>query len=83
MMKKVGVLVILGVVLCGLLVSVSGCKCFPAFWHKGCEQMGESQAQGRRRHIDTARIHRQQLNEEIDEFFMIDEPSRLTEKRLP
>lgn len=52
----------------------------------GCEsyaQMGETEAEGRRRHIRNFRIAQQQLMEDINTFWLIDEPCRLNEKRIP
>jgi hypothetical protein len=52
----------------------------------GCtsyEQMGETAAEGRRRHIRNSRINRQQLMADLDRFWLIDKPSKLTDKRIP
>ncbi len=52
----------------------------------GCssyEQPGETAAEGRRRHQRVARINQQELMSDIDTFFLIDKPSRLTDKRIP
>ena len=83
MMKRASVLMILGVLLLGLVFSASGCGCAPALWNWGCDQPGETKAEGRRRHERRARINRQQFMEDLDSFWLTDQPSRLTEKRLP
>lgn len=52
----------------------------------GCssyEQPGETAAEGRRRHQRVARINQQELMSDIDTFFLIDKPSKLTDKRMP
>jgi hypothetical protein len=46
-------------------------------------QMGETAAEGHRRHIRNHRLDRQMLMEDIDSFFMTDEPSRLTDRVIP
>ena len=52
----------------------------------GCssyEQMGETAAEGHRRHLRNSRINRQQLMADLDMFWLIDKPSKLTDKRIP
>ncbi len=51
----------------------------------GCSssQLGETSAEGHRRHKRMARINQQEMMADIDAVFMLDEPSRLTEKRIP
>ncbi len=52
----------------------------------GCtsyEQMGETAAEGRRRQIRNSRINRQQLMADLDRFWLMDKPSKLTDKRIP
>jgi len=51
----------------------------------GCSfsQPGETVAEGHRRHQRIARINQQELMADIDMVLMIDEPSRLTDKRIP
>jgi hypothetical protein len=56
------------------------------FLPSGCssyEQMGETAAEGRRRHQRNHRINQQQLMADLDKFFLIDKPSKLTDKRIP
>lgn len=51
----------------------------------GCSfsQMGQTTAEGHRRHIRTWRIDQKELMADIDRFLMLDEPSKLTEMRIP
>jgi hypothetical protein len=71
-MKNTLVLTILGVV---LVASIFICC--------GCAQLGETEAEGHRRHLRNLRISRQQLMEDIDKTLLLDEPSKLTDKRIP
>jgi len=45
-------------------------------------QLGETKAEGRRRHQRVMRINQKALMADLDSFFMVDEPSTLTDKRL-
>jgi hypothetical protein len=52
----------------------------------GCrsyEQMGETAAEGRRRHQRNLRINRQQMMADLDTLMLLDKPSKLTDKRIP
>ncbi len=52
----------------------------------GCsssDQPGETVAEGRRRHERVLRINRQEMMADIDRAFLLDEPSKLTDKRIP
>lgn len=51
----------------------------------GCSfsQMGQTTAEGHRRHIRTWRTDQKELMADIDRFLMLDEPSKLTEMRIP
>ncbi len=63
-------------VLLGDLVSLAcGCSSY--------EQPGETAAEGQRRHDRVSRINRQGMMADIDMFFLLDKPSRLTDKRIP
>lgn len=76
-MKGVSVFVckvILAVVLCALLVSAGGCA---------SDQLGETTAEGSRRHQRNLRINNQEMMADIDRLLLLDEPSRLTDKRIP
>jgi hypothetical protein len=46
-------------------------------------QLGETAAEGHRRHIRNHRLNRQAMMEDIDSLFMTDQPSRLTEWATP
>lgn len=65
--------VILSVLLCVMVLGLCGC------W----EQMGETAAEGSRRHQRNLRIDGQGLAADIDMFWLLDEPSTLTERRIP
>ena len=73
-------------------VSVSVCKLILSvillvfvFVPFGCstQQPGETAAEGHRRHQRMARINQQEMMADIDMVLMLDEPSRLTDKRIP
>jgi len=51
----------------------------------GCSisQPGETAAEGHRRHQRVVRINQQELMADIDTVLMLDEPSKLTDKRIP
>ncbi len=58
--------------------------CFMAFWLTGClEQLGETSAEGKRRHTRAARINQQELIGDIDKVLMMDKPSKLSDRRIP
>ncbi len=67
--------VILVVVLCALFLVPLGCRSY--------DQLGETAAQGHRRHKRTLRINRQEMMEDLDAIMLLDKPSRLTDKRIP
>lgn len=66
---------ILGIILCVLVFLLSGCRSYA--------QPGETEAEGRRRHIRNARINRQEMMTDIDRIMLYDKPSKLTDKRIP
>lgn len=74
-MRKSCVSVILGVALSVLALVLTGCSSY--------EQPGETEAEGRIRHLRNARIQKQQLMEDVDYLLHTDEPSRLNNNRLP
>lgn len=51
----------------------------------GCslEQLGESAAEGNRRHIRILRLSKPELVTDIDQVLFLDRPNRLTERRIP
>jgi len=70
--------------------SVSVCKVILAvflgalvFWFAGCAQPGETTAEGHRRHLRKLRIDNQQMMEDIDRVMLTDQPTNLSDKRLP
>ncbi len=75
-MKSVSVCkVILVIVLCALFLAPLGCKSY--------EQLGETAAEGHRRHKRTLRINHQEMMADLDAVFHLDKPSKLTDKRIP
>lgn len=73
-MKRVLVNAVLAVFLCSLLIGLFGCR---------FDQQGETVAEGHRRHLRVMRITQQQMMEDIDSTFFMDEPSGLTNKVMP
>jgi len=67
--------VILTVIVFVFVFLPSGCRSY--------EQMGETAAEGRRRHIRNSRLNQQQLMADLDAFWLVDRPSKLTDKRIP
>jgi hypothetical protein len=66
--------VILIVILCALVFLPGGCS---------TQQMGETSDQGEIRHQRNIRIDQQEMMADIDKTMLLDEPSRLTDKRIP
>jgi len=66
-------LILLSVLLCMIIVWVAGCGA----------QLGETRAEGSRRHSRVTRINTQELMSDLDRAFLWDKPSRLTDKRIP
>ena len=91
--------VVLGIVLCASVFWLGGCgyvervgmfadQLIAGVWTLGSDpeahaQLGETEAEGRRRHIRAARINQQELMEDIDRALLLDKPSKLTGKRIP
>lgn len=73
--KKTICLFTFAFLLCGLVFWLGGCKSY--------EQLGETTAEGRRRHLRTLRINRQEMMGDIDRAILLDKPSKLTDKRIP
>jgi hypothetical protein len=63
------------VFLCALFLMPFGCRSY--------DQMGETMAEGRRRHERTLRLNNQQLMDDLDTFFLLDKPSKLSDMRIP
>jgi len=69
---------------CRLILSVILCAL--VFWPCSCrsyDQLGETTAEGHRRHKRVLRINRQEMMADIDRVLLLDEPSKLTDKRIP
>ena len=78
MMKSISFFVfkvVLALIVFVFVLLPSGCKSY--------EQMGETAAEGRRRHLRNQRINQQQLMADLDTFWLVDKPSKLTDKRIP
>ena len=73
-MKNRFISTVLGIMLCVAAFSAVGCS---------TEQMGETAAEGHRRHIRNMRISRQAMMEDLDAVFQMDRPTRLAEKKIP
>ena len=71
MMKKSLMVTLLIVALCSLAVCLTGC------------QQGETLSEGHRRHKRNLSINNKQMMEDLDTVFQFDEPSRLTDRRIP
>ena len=58
--------------------------CMMVFWLGACSRshLGKTTEEIKRDHIRNARLDRQQLAEDIDSLLLIDEPSKLTDKRI-
>lgn len=70
MMKRVFVCVTLFLLLVSFALALSGC---------GIDQMGETAAEGHRRHVRLMRLQRQQLIEDIDMLLLLDKSTRTCE----
>lgn len=66
--------VILGLMFAVLVFLPFGCK---------SSQPGETGAEVNRRHDRVARIDGEEMRSDIDKFFLLDKPSKLTDKRIP
>jgi len=78
MMKNTSVFVckvILAVFLYALVFLPCGCG--------SSGQLGETTAEGHRRHQRILRINQQEMIEDIDKVMLFDKPSKLTDKRIP
>lgn len=75
MMKSVSVCkVVLSVILLVFVFMPLGCS---------SSQPGETAAEGHRRHLRMARINQQEMMADIDAVLMLEQPSKLTDKRIP
>jgi hypothetical protein len=78
MMKSVSISICTVILVVALLVLV-----FMPFGCSSFSQPGETAAEGHRRHQRVVRINQQEMMADIDAVLMLDEPSRLTDKRIP
>jgi len=72
------------IAVCKAILSVFCCALI--FWLTGCglfEQPGETVAEGHRRHLRNLRVEQQEMMEDIDRVMQTDQPSKLTDKRIP
>lgn len=63
------------VIFCGTVFLLCGCGSY--------EQPGETAAEGSRRHERVLRINRQEMMTDIDRSLLLDQPSKLTDLRIP
>jgi hypothetical protein len=75
MMRNAFVLVTLGVILCALVCWLGGCG--------SKEQLGETEAEGSRRHQRVLHVNKEEMMGDIDRAMLLDTPSRATDKRIP
>lgn len=73
-MKRVCIGFTLVLLLVCFVLTLTGCN---------TDQMGETAAEGHRRHIRLIRLQKQQMMEDIDAFLMLDKPSVRAERTLP
>lgn len=74
-MKSVSICkLVLAIVLVVLVLLPFGCN---------TAQLGETEAEASRRHRRVFRINQSELMADIDRVMLLDEPSRLTDKRIP
>jgi len=90
---------LLGVFLIAFVFCLGGCgyalkvdkfidRTVANIWTLGSEseahaQLGETEAEGRRRHLRNERINQQELMHDIEYALLMDKPSRLTPKKVP
>jgi hypothetical protein len=65
----------LAFVLCVVVLLLCSCSSY--------EQPGQTAAEGRRRHERVLRINQQEMMADIDRVLLLDQPSKLTDKRIP
>ena len=76
MMKSISAWKVIQIVmLCALFLVPLGCRSY--------DQLGETAAEGNRRHKRVLRLNKNELMDDIDTFMLLDKPSKLTDKRIP
>jgi hypothetical protein len=73
-MKNSFAVSLLIVLLMGLVLLSVGCS---------TAQPGETTAEGHRNHLRTLRVNRQEMMADIDRTLGLDQPSKLTDKKIP
>jgi len=68
-------LFVFALIFCGIVFLLNGCSSY--------EQPGETAAEGSRRHERVLRVNRQEMMTDIDRSLLLDEPSELTDLRMP
>ncbi len=64
--------------------AVAAAACISVLVLAGCGgQPGETRAEVSRRHDRVVRLNGEMMRSDIDKVLMLDQPSRLTDKRLP
>jgi hypothetical protein len=78
-MKRVSISAMLVICLCTLVLCLSGCM------HSASDssQPGETMAEGNRRHIRNDRINQQEMMKDLDDVFLYDKPSTLSDRAIP
>jgi hypothetical protein len=57
---------------------------FALVWSvSGCTQPGESMAETNRRHLRVLQINQEDMLSDVDSVLLLDQPSRLTDRRMP
>jgi hypothetical protein len=62
---------------------VSAVLCAMSLGFFGCSQPGETALEGKVRHQRNMSLSRQQFMRDVDNFLLTDEPSKLSEMRIP
>jgi hypothetical protein len=65
---------LLAALFCALIFILTGCS---------VNQMGETSLEGDVRHQRALRVNNEQMMADIDKFLLLDEPSKLSERRIP
>jgi hypothetical protein len=68
-------LFVFALIFCGIVFLLYGCSSYG--------QPGETAAEGSRRHERVLRVNRQEMMTDIDRSLLLDEPSELTDLRMP
>jgi hypothetical protein len=72
-MKRMLVATVCGIFLCSLVFLALGCS---------LKHPGETAAEGHRRHKRMLRLNRQEMVQDIDHFLLLEQPSKLSERRI-